>query len=275
MKKMNLVLLVLFTAAVFFLSAVNTWAQEAPAFAQKPSVVFDLWGIGAKGKYDDNVIFRNATLNQNIAFNVYGYDEKKNEWVLIGSSMLKDFTDRDQVSPPKGIKIKNYRYFAVHSPANTKFDAQALPNDSNDLVITIVDKNPAATDKPQGDNAPAFDLKSAKVLDLWSKVKGKYKDKICLRNGIGTKNIAFNVWGYDQKNNYWTIIGSKKLTPDPAPPMIFTGWGWENPATDETVYSTWKEIKDLRWIAVQSLDGLSFNVDIAASRNDLTLTVLK
>jgi hypothetical protein len=276
MKKTNLVFLVLFIAAIFFLSAANTWAQAAPTFDQKPSVVLDLWNVGAKGKYDDNIIFRSATLAKNIAFNVYGYDEKKKEWTLIGASQLKDYTDKDQVDPPRGVKIKNYRWFAVHSPTNTKFDAQALPNDSNDLVITIIDKNPVATEKPQGNDAPAFDLKSAKVLDLWAKVKGKYKDNINLRNGIGSKNISFNVWGYDQKNNYWTIIGPKKLSPDPAPPMVFTGWGWYNPATDESVDSTWKDkIKDFRWIAIQSLDGLAFNVDIAAGKSDLTLTVLK
>jgi len=278
MKKMNLVFLVLFTAAVFFLSAANMWAQDAaaPAFDQKPSVVLDLWSTGSKGKYSDNVVFRNATLGQNIIFSAYGYDEKKKEWTLIGESQLKEYTDKDKVSPPRDVKIKNFRWFAVHSPSNTKFDAQAIHNDSNDLIITIVDKNPAVADKPQGNDAPAFDLKSSKVLDLWEKVKGKYKDNINLKNGIGTKNISFNVWGYDQKNNYWSIIGPKKLSLDPAPPMVFTGWGWYNPADDDSVDSTWKDkLKEFRWVAIQSLDGLSFNVNVSASRSDLTLTVLK
>lgn len=276
MKKKNLVFLVLFTAAVLFLSTANVWAQDtAPAFDQKPSVVLDLWSNGGKGKYKDNIIFRSATVGQNGTFNVYGYDEKKKDWTLIGTSSLKGFSDSDRVETPRELKLRDYRWFAVQSPAPLKFDAQGKPNDSNDVVITIVDKNPVM-DKPQGDNAPAFDLSNSKVLDLWTKVKGKYKDNINLKNGIGGKNVAFNVWGYDQKNSQWSIIGPKNLSPDPPPPLIFTGWGWYNPATDDSIDSTWKDnIKDFRWIAVQSLNGLSFNVDIAASKSDLILTVLK
>ncbi|GBU28117.1 hypothetical protein R84B8_01675 [Treponema sp. R8-4-B8] len=274
MKKTNLVLLVL-----FLVSAVGVWAQAnantAPAFDQQPSVVLDLWSNGSKGKYSDNIIFRNATLTRDITFNVYGYEEKKKEWTLIGTSTLKEYSDNDKISPPKNVKIKNFRWFAVYSPANIKFMAQAKANDSNDIVITIVENIPIA-DKPQGNNAPAFDMASSKIIDLWEKVKGKYKDNINLKNGIGNKNISFNIWGYDQKNNQWSIIGPKKLSPDPAPPAVFTGWGWYDPSNDNSVDSTWKDnLKEFRWIAIQSLDGLSFNVDVAASSNDLMLTIIK
>jgi len=80
MKKANLVLLVLLTGNLFFLPAVGVWAQtksdDAPVFEQQPSVVLDLWNNGGKGKYKDYVKLTNATLNQNISFNIYGYEQK-------------------------------------------------------------------------------------------------------------------------------------------------------------------------------------------------------
>ena len=273
MKRKNPVFMVLFIVTVFLLSAANVWAQAAPAFDQQPSVVLDLWANGGKNKYKDKIIFRNATLTQNITFNVYGYDEKKKEWALIGTSTLKDYTDSDRVDPPRGVNIRNFRWFAVHAPSNIKFAAQGMHNDSNDVVITIFERTPAVpAAAPQGNNAPAFDLPSSIVLPL----SGRYKENIEIKNGLGGTNLAFNVWGYNQKNNQWVIIGAKKLSPDPAPPMVFTGWGWYNPATDESVDTTWKDkLNEFKWIAVQSLGGLAFNAQAVASSNDIKVTVLK
>jgi hypothetical protein len=284
MKRTNSVFLLLFIAAVFFLSAANIWAQAttAPAFDKQPSVILDLWANGSKGKYKDNVKVRNGTLRDNIMFNVYGYDEKKKEWTLIGPAPLKYHADSENVDKTKGVNIKDFRWFAVHSLANVPFDAQGIANKSNDVVITILDKVPGiVANPPQGNDAPAFDLQSSTVLDLWASVKGKYKDKINIKNAIGTKNVGINVWGYDQKNNYWSIIGPKRLSPDPAPPrqLIYIGiaWVWYDPATDESVdLGGWKDrIKDFRWIAVQSLDGLPLDVQVSAAGNDLNLTAIK
>ena len=279
MKKTNPVFLVFFTAAVFFLSAANIWAQTntAPAFDRQPSVILDLWANGNKGRYKDNVKVRNGTIRGDLFFNVYGYDEKNKDWTLIGPAPLKYHADSESIDKPRSVNIKNFRWFAVHSPADISFDAQGMANDSNDVIITILDKTLAALEAaPQGNDAPAFDLQSSKVLDLWEKVKGKYKDTIKIRNGFGAKNVAINVWGYDQKNNQWSIIGPKRLSPDPAPPPVWVYWGWYNPATDDSVDSSWKDrLNTFRWIAVQSLDNLSFDVDVSASRNDLMLTVFK
>jgi hypothetical protein len=270
MKRTNPVFMVLFIVTVFLLSAANVWAQAAPAFDQQPSVVFDLWS-NSKGKYSDNVKLINATLQKNITFNVYGYDEKKKEWTLIGTSTLKEHADSDQVEKPRGVNIKNFRWFAIHSPSAIKFEAQAMADKSNDVIITILDKIPAV-EAPQGNNAPAFSLPSSIVLPL----SGRYKENIEIKNGLGGTNVLFNVWGYDQKNNQWQIIGAKRLSPDPAPPMVFTGWGWYNPATDESVTTPWKDrLNEFKWIAVQSLGGLAFNAQAVASSNDIKITVLK
>jgi len=280
MKRTNPVFMVLFIVTVFLLSAASVWAQDAPAFDQKPSVILDLWANGNKGKYKDNVKVRNGIARENIIFNVYGYDEKKKEWTLIGPAPLKYHADSENIDKVKGVSIKNFRWFAVHSPNNIQFDALALTN-RNDVIITVINKAPGAlAAAPQGNNAPAFDLQSSKVLDLWEKVKGKYKDKINIKNAMGTKNVAINVWGYDQKSNQWILIGPKRLSPDPAPPPVtfFNGFFWVsyNPATDESVDTTWEgKINSFRWIAVQSLDGFSFDADVAASSNDLNLTVIK
>jgi hypothetical protein len=280
MKKPNPVFMVLFIVTIFLLSATSVWAQEAPAFDQQPSVVLDLWANGNKGKYNDNVKVRNGLARENIIFNVYGYDDKKKEWTLIGPAPLKYHADSENIEKARGVSIRNFRWFAVHSPNNIQFDALALTN-RNDVILTLIDKAPGiVAAPPQGNNAPAFDLQSSKVLDLWEKVKGKYKDKINIKNAMGTKNVAINVWGYDQKNNQWVLIGPKRLSPDPAPPpvLVYMGfsWVWLNPATDESVDMILKDkINTFRWIAVQSLDGISFDVDVAASSNDLNLTVIK
>ena len=270
MKRTNPVFMVLFIVTVFLLSAANVWAQAAPAFDQQPSVVFDLWS-NSKGKYSDNVRLINATLLQNITFNVYGYDDKKKEWTLIGTSTLKEHADSDQIDKPRGLNIKNFRWFAIHSPSAIKFEAQAMANKSNDVIILIFEKTPTA-EAPQENNTPAFSLPSSIVLAL----SGRYKDNIELKNGIGGTNVSFNIWGYDQKNNQWQIIGAKKLNPDPAPPSYFNGWTIVNPASDPSVTTPWKDrLNEFKWIAVQSLGGLSFNAQAVASSNDITVTVLK
>jgi len=281
MKKTNLIFLVLFTVTVLFLSVANIWAQAdtntAPAFDQQPAVVLDLWSNGGKGKYKDNIRFKNAALFQNITFNVYGYDEKKSTWTQIGTSILKYHSDTDQAQLTRGVSIRNFRWFAVNSPSGTKFEAQATPNGNNDILITILEKTPAAVTQ-QGNDAPAFDIKSSIVLDLWDKAgKGKYKDNLYLENGTNKQNLPFNVWGYDQKNGQWVIMGAKRVGSTEvdagavASAIIFGRWGY-SPDEVDTIYKD--KLNEFRWVAVQSVEGISFDVKATASRSDLTIKVV-
>jgi hypothetical protein len=279
MKKTNFVFLVLFLITVFLLSAAGVWAQAnagtTPAFDQQPSVVLDLWNNGGKGKYKDNVRFTNATLLQNIVLDLYGYDEKKKEWTQIGTSTLKYHSDADQAKLTKGVKIRNFRWFAVNSPSGAKFEASAVTG-SNDIYITILDKIPTAV-KQQGNDAPAFDINSSIVLDLWAKVKGKYEDSLRIENGTTKQNLAFNVWGYNQKLGQWVIMGAKRVGStevDAGAVVSAVMWGWARYSPDEvdTIYKD--KLDDFRWIAVQSLDDISFDVQISASRDDLYLKIV-
>jgi hypothetical protein len=283
MKKTNFGFLFLFLVSVFLVSGAGVWAQAnsntAPAFDQQPSVVLDLWNNGGKGKYKDNVKFSNATLLQNIAFNVHGYDEKNRTWTLIGPAQLKYHSDTDTVKSLMQGKLNAFRWIAVHSPtAGINFTAQTAPY-SNDVFITILDSVPAV-DKPQANSAPVFDMQSSIVLDLWSKVgKGKYKDNLYLKNGTTNQNLSFNIWGYDQKNNQWIIVGAKRYsteaeTPaDPTAAAWGAAFGWAvNP---DSVNTPWKDkLNGFQWFAIQSLNGVSFDVQAVANRNDLTLMVV-
>ena len=270
MKRTNPVFMVLFIVTVFLLSAASVWAQAAPAFDQQPSVVLDLWS-NSKGKYKDSIKLVNATSLQNITFNVYGYDEKKKEWTLIGTTTLKFHVDSDKIEAPKGVNIKNFRWFAVHSPSTIKFEAQAIADKSNDIYITILDKIPAAAAQ-QGNDAPAFSLPSSIVLPL----SGRYKDSLEFKNATGKQDAAFNVWGYDQKNGQWVILGPKSINPDVNAAAVSTAMRWAfgvNVSPDE-VDTPWKDrLNEFKWIAVQSLNGLSFNAQAVASSNDIKITV--
>ena len=275
MKKKNLILLALLVITFFFLSATIAWSQTntdtAPSFDQQPSIVLDLWKNGGKGKYKDYVKITNATLKQNISFNVYGYDQKSGKWNLIGSARLKNHSDFDTVNSPWKGKMGEFRWFAIHSLDNIKFDAQAVPfrSDVSVTVFEIITAGPP----PSNDNAPTFEMQSSIVMDLWENGnKGKYKDNINLTNGSKNQNLSFNVYGYDQKNNQWILIGPKRFTSD-APDSAAAAWGWAiNP---DSVDSAWNgRLNEFQWIAIQSLNGASFDVQAVANRNDLTIMVV-
>jgi len=138
MKKTNSIFLVFFTAAVFFLSAANIWAQAntAPAFDRQPSVILDLWANGNKGRYKDNVKVRNGTIRGDLFFNVYGYDEKNKEWTIIGPVPLKYHADSENIDKPRSVNIKNFRWFAVQSLDDLSFDVDVSAS-RNDLMLTI------------------------------------------------------------------------------------------------------------------------------------------
>jgi hypothetical protein len=93
-KKTRFPVSVFLIGTVFFLLAASVWSQTnpdaVPVFDKKPSTVLDLWKDGNKGKYRDYVKLTNATLHQNISFNIYGYEQKSDKWVQIGSAQFKE-----------------------------------------------------------------------------------------------------------------------------------------------------------------------------------------
>jgi len=275
MKSFLPVLLVI--GGILFLSAVNAGAQTgadgAPAFDKSPSVVLDLWKYGCKGNYKDNVKFSNATLYQNVSFNTYGYDEKKAEWTLIGIANLKEYSDTDTVQT--SAKIKNYRWFAIHALSDISFNAQAVAK-SNDILITIYDDKINGLNvslPPKDKNAvPAFNVPSSVVVDLWqNKGKGKYEDNIKIYNKTKKPDASYNVFAYDEKNGRWILIGTKKIGKVSVNFNIWIGASID----PDTIDSPWiNEIEDFRWLAVYSVDDISFDAQVVVKRNDVNITVV-
>jgi len=260
MKKDFFILLVLLFGIV-----TNIWSQTntdtAPVFEQKPSIVLDLWNNGGKGKYKDYIKLTNATLNQNILFIIYGYEQNSGKWIQIGSAQLKNHCDIDTVNSPFRGKMNEFRWLAIYSPTGIEFDAQTMVN-RNDIYITIFINIPTGieTNKPQSnDNPPAFDIQSSVVLDLW-KNKGKYSDYVKLTNASLNPNASFNIYGYDQKNNQWIIIGPAQF----------------NKVSDtDTVDSPWiGRMNKFRWLAVHSLNSISFNAQYMANNNDIIIMII-
>jgi hypothetical protein len=278
MKKTKLILLALLLATGFFFSTVNTWAQTktdaAPAFDQQPSIILDLWNNGGKGKYKDYVKFTNATLNQNISLNVYGYEQKPGKWTLIGVARLKNHCDFDTIDSPWKGRMNEFRWLAVFSSDNIKFDAQAMPyrNDISVIIFENVSTGAGGNKLQSNDTIPVFNMSSSVVLDLWENGgKGKYKDNVKLTNGTKNQNISFNIYGYDQKNNQWIIIGPSKISnTDTAD----SPWGWLAGDTD-TVTSPWNgKLNEFRWLAVHSLNNIPFNAQAVANKNDINVMII-
>jgi len=264
MKRFLLVLLVI--GSIFSLSAINAVAQTSdgtPAFDKKPSVVLDLWKYGGKGKYRDYVKFNNATLNENISFNIYGYDDKKTEWTLIGTSNLKYFSDSDQIKT--SMRISGFRWIAIHGLENKPFNAQAVAK-NNDILIYIFNSKIKELDftlpPKDKDAVPTFNVTSSVVIDLWqNKGKGNYEDKIMLFNKTKKTDTSFNVFAYDEKNSRWIMIGTKKFS------------SVKN--SSDTIDSPWNdEIEDFRWLAVYSLDDMSFDTQVVIKNDDVRITII-
>ena len=114
--------------------------DSAPTAAMKPSIIIDLWENRGKGKYKDYVKLANSTLRQNIMFNIYGYDQENNQWVIIGPAKLNVTGDTDTVDTPWRGRMNEFRWLAVHSLDNISFDALADIN-RNDITVTITDIN--------------------------------------------------------------------------------------------------------------------------------------
>jgi len=265
MKKENFIILAFLIGIFFFLSASIIWSQTksdtAPIFDKNPSIIIDLWKNGGKGKYKDYVRLTNATLHQNISFYVFGYEQKNDKWTQIGSVQLKDHCDISTINSPLRGRMNEFRWLAIYSLDGIEFDAQAMVS-RNDIYVTIFKNEPTGVEISQlqsNDNAPAFDIQFSIVLDLWRN-KGKYSDYIKLTNASLNQKASFNIYGYDQKNNQWIIIGPAQL---------------KRIGDTDTVDSPWRgRMKEFRWLAIHSLDGITFNTQTMVSSNDIMIMIV-
>ena len=109
--------------------------------------------------------------------------------------------------------------------------------------------------------APVFDRPHVIVLDMWSYGSQKYEDYVKVYNSTLHEQISFNVFGYDEKNSRWVLIGSARL---------------KKTGDSDTIDSPLNgELNHFRWFAIQSLDNLDFNAQAVINRNDVLITVFE
>jgi hypothetical protein len=131
------------------------------------------------------------------------------------------------------------------------FSCTSSPNSGSDSTTK------ARLDIP----APVFDRPHAIVLDMWSYGSRNYEDYVKVYNSTLHENISFNVFGYDEKNKRWVLIGSARL----------------KKVTDrDTINSPLSgELDHFRWFAIHSLDNLDFNAQAIIKSNDILITVFE
>ena len=109
--------------------------------------------------------------------------------------------------------------------------------------------------------APVFDRPHAIVLDLWNYGIGSYKDYVKVYNSTSHEQISFNVFGYDETNSRWVIIGTARL---------------KKITDSDTIDSPLnRKLNVFRWFAIHSLDNLDFNAHAIIRRNDVLITVFE
>ena len=140
MKVKILSILVLIT--VFGFTACSTYSttssvggnHEQPAFDREYSVVVDAWSDSRE--YHDYLKIYNATQKNGLNFNIFGYNAKSKNWILLGRAELKRYGDTDTVDTPYRDMLNRFRYFAVQSLNELSFDAQVLIK-NNDVYLII------------------------------------------------------------------------------------------------------------------------------------------
>jgi len=109
--------------------------------------------------------------------------------------------------------------------------------------------------------APIFDKPHAIVLDMWNYGSRKYEDYVKVYNSTLHDNISFNVFGYDEKNKRWVLIGTANLK------KIMDSDTIDSPLNGE--------LKHFRWFAIHSINGLDFNAQAVINRKDVLITVFE
>ena len=105
---------------------------------------------------------------------------------------------------------------------------------------------------------PVFDKPNSVMVDAWS-VGRNYNDFVILFNSSKRPQGSFNVYGY---NGTWVLIG----------PAFLQTFG-DRDMVKQSPYN--RQLKQFRYFAVESLDGYTFNIQVAINHNDLYLTVFE
>jgi len=143
MKKavLALCLIVIAAAGVYSQERSNRNLNEQPALERENTVVFDAWKYGRR--YEDYIKMFSSMRQQEIYFNILGYNPQVEEWEILGTARLKRMGDIDTVSPlgvgQWGGILGRYRWFALQSIEGLNFGISVSVS-NNDIRITVFDK---------------------------------------------------------------------------------------------------------------------------------------
>ena len=118
--------------------------------------------------------------------------------------------------------------------------------------------NAGGTFAPNVSAMPVFDKPNSIIIDAWT-VGKKYNDFVIFFNSSKRPQASFNVYGY---NGTWALIG----------PAFLRTFG-DRDMVKQSPYN--RHLKQFRYFAVESLDGYTFNIQVAINHNDLYLTVFE
>ena len=115
----------------------NRNLNTQPEIDRSNTVVFDAWQYSRR--YNDLVKMHSSMRQEEIFFNILGYNPSSQAWDMIGTARLKKMTDTDTIAPPGSRILGRYRWFAIQSVDGLDFNI-SVNIDSNDIRITVFDK---------------------------------------------------------------------------------------------------------------------------------------
>lgn len=181
----------------FFICLIFSFAcfAQTPDFNLDAENAFVLDAASIAGKAREDVKLINET-DEQIAFEVYYYDNKNASWQFYGSTFLKDFYDSEDVDSHMEDRISQIQYFAVVPKNNKAYKYRAQKID-NDLCIFVMPDSEFDFEK---------ELKSAFIIDS-DNIKGKFYDEIEFVNLTDDYGISFVVYASDYKDKNWERAG--------------------------------------------------------------------
>lgn len=105
----------------------------APAFSYSENAFF-LQRKLIRGKFDENMKFRNRTEDKRVVFSVYAYHPRSRSWIPYGTAKTGGKNSLAKVSTR--LDLGDYEYFAFY-PSNEKEYKYTAMADDDDLIITI------------------------------------------------------------------------------------------------------------------------------------------
>ena len=127
------------------------------------------------------------------------------------------------------------------------------------FVLTVFPGYSQAKSNKDLNTQPEINKPNTVVFDAWQYSK-KYNDLVKFHSSMRREEIFFNILGYNPSSQSWDILGTARL---------------KRMADTDTVNPPGSRILGkYRWFAIQSVDGLDFNISVNIDRNDIRITVL-